>query len=1558
MTDSGAAGHATFLHDGHNDMEDEADNVQPCAPLNSSFDVAKVGSLNFNRWCASIAFAVLRTRTKFSSFLRATLHLQRSGCASSSAAFPLPVPFPGAFARMPPGLSSTKRKRRNLHRAVHVVVMALNFWWSGSCFIPLEHLERAPSKSQQTMLRRIVSLMLADGPREDFEVLASGRKFHHLIARLADLSDCLTKLGAGACPYDKKYPGHSVPLDSQRFPELEPYKSLDAGRLKVVGMGNFDATSFLEPELCMAYRYPDSLLYDNVPRPGEYPMHMDKMSEVVSLAKLWDVRGLLRLHSVDLQHERPHELVRVFNCLKNESCDRQIGDRRGRNLCEQRVIGPSSRLPTGVNITDMYVDAACETLSIICTDRRDFYHQFATSSNRSLSNTVGPRIPLSLLSDTNAFKDFQAERKARKPTRLSAGDHLGISERQSFQPTPKGECMISFSSIFQGDHAGVEIATSAHEGLLQSVGLLSEESRLLSSAPFLGDALCEGLVIDDYFCIAKVQRGILVASPALDCLKTCKEVYRKHDILGSDDKDVVGERTAKLIGAHVNASEEAQSRGHTIVAAPPQKRYALSWVSLQLCQLTHTTDSLHLCLVGAWTSVLMFRRQVMSVLQNAFHLVNAMEFNPSNPQLVKLTRPVATELTLLAALAPLCTADISVDFAKEIFATDASLSKGAIVGCEIDRELHEVLWRTCRSKGGYSKLLTPGQTVLARTLGLEEEEPTKTESIRRPLAYRFDFVEIFAGAATVTREVSALGYSVCCPIDLSFDVELNLEKVHVLEWLLHLIDNRFVKSWMVEPPCTTFSVMRQPALRSKACPFGFDLDDEQTRIGTLLGHRALQILKAGCRSGVTGVLENPWTSKIKFLPAWIIAVEDENCQLVRCDSCAYGSIHLKSFAFLCCWAVVDAISLRCSGDHVHVPVEGQYTKQSATYVPALSKALASVMAQGIERLNHFDDELVSGRVDGLENQLVNNVSLCAPWQLVSVWDFPVTLHINLLELSAVVRLVQRLVKRGVPVRVVILVDSNVIRCAAAKGRSSARALRKALSRLSALCVGGGIYPVYAFCPTRYNVADDPTRDAIIRSPIPGIDFSCWSRSDLFALSLLPKLKRWASNWVRLAVLLCGPSVLRLRDLSKFRRPRFPFGLQNSAGAAPSHDLGSSMDFDATLGFPGEGPFSLCHSLVRVVFPVVVVGFSCLSSHGVDAVLWPRNAGDLARQTTRQSRPPLQEGRPVLSGTNRQRVDLLTQFENWLATISVSLTQLLDDHHSRIDEINRLLVRYGRALYAAGRPYNHYAETINSLAAKKPAIRRQLQESWNLAFAWVRDEPSVHHNAMPWQILVAALSACLLWGWTEVAGMLALCWGSLLRIGEFTQAVRKDLLLPVDTNYTNGFALLSLREPKTRFTAARHQSAKLDVPDLLRVVHLAFSNLRPHQKLWQMSGQTLRTRFRQVLQEIGISETVRINGKGLDLGSLRPGGATWILQQTEDGEFVRRRGRWINQRVMEIYLQEVTAFQFLAAVPQKSRTKIFTLCDAFPAILHDAEQFFEAGLQPSVWWHLWPGQVTR
>ena len=204
----------------------------------------------------------------------------------------------------------------------------------------------------------------------------------------------------------------------------------------------------------------------------------------------------------------------------------------------------------------------------------------------------------------------------------------------------------------------------------------------------------------------------------------------------------------------------------------------------------------------------------------------------------------------------------------------------------------------------------------------------------------------------------------------------------------------------------------------------------------------------------------------------------------------------------------------------------------------------------------------------------------------------------------------------------------------------------------------------------------------------------------------------------------------------------------------------------------------------------------------------------------------------------------------------------------MEELVRLLNDYGRELISAGYPYYHFSETINGIAAKRPTARRQLQGAWDLAFAWLSTEPSSHHVAMPAVVLLALLSVCLLWGWLAEAGIYAMAFGGLLRIGEAVQATRGCLVLPRDVPFLRQFILLRIQEPKTRLRAARHQAAKIEASDLVQLIDMAFAHLPSSSRLWPHSAQTLRRRMDSALDRLVIP-TARNHARPLDLGSSRP-----------------------------------------------------------------------------------------
>ena len=691
------------------------------------------------------------------------------------------------------------------------------------------------------------------------------------------------------------------------------------------------------------------------------------------------------------------------------------------------------------------------------------------------------------------------------------------------------------------------------------------------------------------------------------------------------------------------------------------------------------------------------------------------------------------------------------------------------------------------------------------------------------------------------------------------------------------------------------------------------------------------------------------------------------------------------------------LNFPCTRDHTHVKIEGKYTRPSATYTDQLAWMFASEIARAVNiklRMQQYEEV----NVFGLESVVSNDIAENLPWRPFQVWRWKKKeVHINIKETSAFGRLCYGLAVHSPKSRFSAGLDSFVSISAIVKGRSASYGLRPAIRRIGSTLIAGCLYPALHFFPTRSNKADHPTRDKDIPDPVPNSVLQEKSLEEVVSLAKIPGLKRFAANWVRLTVLLFEklPPWFRSQDSWRFQHyacSAYPISWQSPAARKARYD---QIDFDASLGFPGEGPagsallwtlpfvlalswsshpglpLAVCAACPGVlpVLPVVCLFghrvsllFCCLvvtsddlshstvfaapvaASHGQ---LLPRDKGDRGRFEQRKG-IVLDEGRPVLAKTKDTREKLLKWFDDWLQSQDMTLETLLDPKSFDVETINIVLERYGRALYNGGRPYGHYSETINAVGSRRPNLRRVLQGAWNLAFTWLREEPPVHHVALPWQILVSLISVAYLWGWNRTGGVLALSWGALTRIGEVLKARRRHLVLPRDLAYTIQYALLQIEEPKTRFRSARHQVARLDHPQLLQVVEISFQDLKADEGLWNFSPQTLRQRFQRLLKALQLDSLPPSVSRGLDLGSLRAGGASWLMITSEDSELVRRRGRWLTSKIMEIYVQEVSALQFLPQLPQRVRTLILEGAGLFPVLLQKVSYLHACGIPETAW----------
>ena len=803
--------------------------------------------------------------------------------------------------------------------------------------------------------------------------------------------------------------------------------------------------------------------------------------------------------------------------------------------------GPSRNLPVGPDLVELFIDPQTQVLRLSVTDRKDFYHPVKCSYTRAISNTIGPGIPAEMLSNTKAMAAFLLKKKGTKMKhRMETGDDLGINARSRLLRSSEGDLVYaSFLSVLQGDHGGVEYACDAHHHLLASRGLLCPETRLVSDSPFKGRRLMEGLCIDDYFAISIEDKGNTSMSTSRRCFEAANDAYKDHCLLGSPDKDIIDAEAGKVIGAHINALPDAAGAGLVSVGAPPSKRYSLAMISLRVAQLSHTTDALHVCLMGGWSSTLLYRRPLMSLFAESYKLVDATAVEPNNPKMIKLPRSVAQELCLASILVLFAVSNIATPFSQKIYCSDASTEKGAFCSTVVEEEMAEVLWKVSRSKGAYHRLLTPSESLAKRLGFLEEKGNLDQPSPEKPIAYHFDFIEVFAGSSRISDALASSGLVIGPPVDLTHSPEYNMEWVHVISWLTFLVASGRVLAFMCEPPCTTFSIMRRPPLRSRLCPFGFRPRENQTHNGNLLCQRSCQRMQ----NDAIGLLEKPFTSLMKHMPSYKALLAKDTVFEVRTDSCMFGSIHQKSFALLGFGLDPEPFIRRCDKQHQHVKVEGAYTKASATYTKELAEKIASSFETAIiKKKQELRDD--GNLPKGLENQLINSVALESEWKVEEAWTFRGNSHINIKELASVSRLATSLARQGKPIQI---------------------------RRLNSTMCACDLYINLPFVPTRHNPSHNPTRDVVIRQPLlngllPGLH-----RNALFKLSAFTKLRRWASNWIRLILCLLGVRCLDFNDRSLYRRSRFAATNHLSLPAPNSTCLSTSMDFDATLGFPGEGP---------------------------------------------------------------------------------------------------------------------------------------------------------------------------------------------------------------------------------------------------------------------------------------------------------------------------------------------------------------------------------------------------
>ena len=142
------------------------------------------------------------------------------------------------------------------------------------------------------------------------------------------------------------------------------------------------------------------------------------------------------------------------------------------------------------------------------------------------------------------------------------------------------------------------------------------------------------------------------------------------------------------------------------------------------------------------------------------------------------------------------------------------------------------------SDGHRVKMLSKTQEMLRRIDPKFEEHSVPEQELEihgpdRPLALRFHFIEICGGAGKVAKALSEKGWTVGPVIDLDRSRFYDLSSLRLISWVYYVLESGHLDSFMVEPPCTTFSPAQHPASRGYDCPRGYDPSDQRQRMELL-----------------------------------------------------------------------------------------------------------------------------------------------------------------------------------------------------------------------------------------------------------------------------------------------------------------------------------------------------------------------------------------------------------------------------------------------------------------------------------------------------------------------------------------------------------------------------------------------------------------------------------------------------------------------------------------------------------------------------------------------------
>ena len=923
----------------------------------------------------------------------------------------------------------------------------------------------------------------------------------------------------------------------------------------------------VDPVVQAAFKDPDVLRKPATDWPAKRRarVHCDR-AELKKLAEKWDKLGACALIPVHCVPE--DEAVGLFAVNKDSEYDRLIVNP---TVVNSRMYGCNTYTKTLapghlIGLIRLHAD---ECLAISSDDLCEFYYTFRVSPQRAARNAIGTVF---------LGKEFE-----------------GFS---CYDPQYADQSVyICLRTLAMGDSLAVEIAQQSHFNLLRTIADSMRPDEILQYRhPIPRGPFYELLTIDDHIGLHKLS-----CTPRWDPAKNDRdlEVFARAELAYNTVGLVAhpGKKQRRVFSATVLGAEIDGIAGR---CSAPRNRVALlmlltSFVVIKRC----ATRKILQCLLGCWIHVCLFRRPTFAVLEQVFHEGVGLPIH----QPFYLSAMAVNELLALLLLGPLIQADLRVSVTEDVFMMDASPFGGALCRTRVGAFAAEEMWRHTEQRGYYTALQHGAREVLHEK-GLDHEEtfgPPSEQTVDFAVSLSpaplwpgvedvtFDCIELFSGSGNWSKAHAAEGFRVHPGIErgatgVSFG---DLMDPVTFRKTAALAASGKVKEWHAGPPCWSFGTLRRPRLRSKMFPAGFNPSDPVTYEQTILAMRTAFILTLALLSGSYISAEQPGASVMFELHCFQVLLS-LGCWLTRFPFCSFGSGFNKPSKWLHNkpWLLPLESTCQCRYKGCHFVIEGSFTRQSielfdqrcspsaaevygrapvpgeavSAYSAMYPWSLVQRMARGSKLARDHGAPTTSTAQHTVEPETrrawhedpdwVNELCNGSKFTEMFRYRFKKSGHINTLECRVYKSWLKFCAKSHPCSRVLGILDSRVTMGAAAKGRSSSRALSRILRSSLGYVLGGCLYPGTLHCRSSWNRADGPSRDSEV--PGPTREMPLWltdlQQGQVKRFDVIIKSACWRNplgRWVRLLLLLCGD-------------------IEENPGPAKSYIPRGELDFD--VGF--------------------------------------------------------------------------------------------------------------------------------------------------------------------------------------------------------------------------------------------------------------------------------------------------------------------------------------------------------------------------------------------------------